>query len=212
MNELRKETGAVMIEATIVMVITLLLLVWVLGLGFLHYQRYVVTIVTNDAAAKVAATYDDPNSDIIMGYVSSGSFAQRNLYRSTQPDSLLAANQGKAEAYVDYILKKSNFAGTIESVEVDVKLVSDTMLRSHVEVTTSCTFNTPFGVALKFFGMDDIVTYSSTARCDSTELMDYVDTTDFIANFGSLSWTGSKAVKMVNSFLKLVYSHNYAKS
>ena len=34
-----------MIEGMIVMVITMFIFIWILGLGFLHYQRYVTTIV-----------------------------------------------------------------------------------------------------------------------------------------------------------------------
>ena len=51
------EQGEIMIEGMIVMVITMFILIWILGLGFLYYQRYVTTIVTNDAAVKIASTY-----------------------------------------------------------------------------------------------------------------------------------------------------------
>ena len=48
------ERGAIMLEGMIVTVITLFVLIWILGLGFVYYQRYLTTVVTNDAAAKVA--------------------------------------------------------------------------------------------------------------------------------------------------------------
>ena len=51
---LKREQGAIMLEGMIVMTITLFALIWILGLGFVYYQRYVTTIVTNDAAAKIA--------------------------------------------------------------------------------------------------------------------------------------------------------------
>ena len=41
------------------------MLVWILGVGFIYYQKYVVRIATNDLAKKVAVTYDSPDSDIV---------------------------------------------------------------------------------------------------------------------------------------------------
>nr|WP_304007588.1 hypothetical protein [Ruminococcus bromii] len=44
-NRKNGERGEIMIEGMIVMVITMFILIWILGLGFLYYQRYVTTIV-----------------------------------------------------------------------------------------------------------------------------------------------------------------------
>lgn len=63
------------------MVITMFILIWILGLVFLYYQRYVTTVVTNDAALKIASTYNNPTSDIIMGYVTTEDISNRDLYR-----------------------------------------------------------------------------------------------------------------------------------
>ena len=46
-NKKNSESGEVMLEGMIVTVITVFILIWLLGLGFLYYQRYVTTIVTN---------------------------------------------------------------------------------------------------------------------------------------------------------------------
>ena len=111
------EQGAIMLEGMIVMVITLFVLIWVLGLGFVYYQRYITTVVTNDAATKIASTYNNIDSDIIMGYVNTEALTGRNLYRRFSADTLHGANEDRAAAYVRYILDKANFVGVVDSVE-----------------------------------------------------------------------------------------------
>ncbi len=207
-----RENGAVMLEGMIIMVLTMLLLVWILAVGFLYYQRFLLTAVTNDAAAKIAATFNNPESDLIMGYIETEDLAYRDLYRGFSKSSLVDANSGKADAYIKYMLKRTNFTGTIDedSVDVKVELIQDSTLRRHVKVHTTCTFNTPFGSGLEIFGMDSQVTYEATARADCTDIIDYITTTDFASYQLGGNGVPSKVVKMVNSIMK-IFNHQYAK-
>lgn len=211
MKRRKRENGEIMLEGTIVMVITMLLLVFILGLGFVYYQRYLVTAITNDAASKIAATYNNPDSDIIMGYISMEDLAERDLYRNFNNNSLYEVNQQKASAYVNYMLNKTNFAGTISDVEIELKLVQDSSVRKHVEITTVCTFNTPFREGLEAFGIDGNVTYSAVGRADCTDIIDYISTVDYAAYQLSGKAFNSKVIKMINSLIKL-FNHTYAKS
>lgn len=201
------ESGAIMIEATIVMVVTMLMLIWILAICFLYYQKYTVRIVTNDVAKKVAATYDLPSTDVITGYIDSKELTSRNMYFNSGVDS---ANDGRADSYVRYMLARTNFYGTVDadSLMVDVEPTQDAMGRSHIKVTTTCTFKTPFGAGLQYAGMSDIATYKVTAYADSTSLSDYVSTVNVSKAFTSGSILKgpkvvSSIVKMVNSFMGL---------
>ena len=198
------ERGAIMLEGMIVTVITLLILVWILGLGFLYYQKYTVRIITNDAATKIGSTYYNPSSDIIIGYVNTADISNRSLY--SNPD-LKDVNEKRAESYVKYILNKANFAGTVKDVKVDLDFFQDGSFgRSHVYITTSCTFNTPFSEGLEFFGMRGVVRYEVTAYAESTDLTGYVSTVNFCDQLDSFITAGTgvvdKAVKCINSFVK----------
>lgn len=199
----KSESGEVMIEGMIVMVITMLMLVWVLGVGFVYYQKYVVRTVTNDATAKVASTYDAPTSDIIMGYINVKDISKRELYSS--PD-LTEVNTARAESYIKYMLDRTNFSGVVDDVKVALEYKTDNLGRSHVEVTTECTFNTPFGEGLKVFGMSPDITYSVKSYAESTSLNDYVSTVELseaLTDGTFLKGTGfvEKTVKMINSFM-----------
>lgn len=207
----KNDNGEIMLEGMIVVLITTLMLVWILGVGFLFYQKYLVTSITNDAASKVAATYNNPGSDLIMGYISTEDLAGRDLYRGFTNNSLYEVNKGKASSYVEYRLKKTNFAGTISDVAVDLELCKDSPLRKHITVKTTCTFNTPFGIGLEIFGMDGKRTYEAYASADCTDVIDYISTVDFAASQLGGGAVNSKVITFINSLIK-IFNHRYQKS
>lgn len=205
------ERGAIMLEGMIVTVITLFVLIWILGLGFVYYQRYLTTVVTNDAVAKVASTYNNPDSDIIMGYVSTEALSGRNLYRRFASDGLQSVNEQRAGAYVRYILNRANFTGVVDSVDVELKLVMDSTLRRHTELTTTCVYNTPFGEGLEMFGMDGVHTYQVKACADCTDYADYVSTVDYGHAWSNGTFTNGmgiidSAIGLINSLVG-AYNH-----
>lgn len=213
-DEIKGQSGEIMLESTIVLTITIMMLIWVLGLGFLYYQGYLVTTATNDAAVKIANTYSNPTSDIVMGYVDVDDFCERDLYRGKKSESLLMVNQSKAEKYIKYQLEKTNFANTVNDVEVEVKLVADSKYRSHIEVTSVCNFNTPFGFALDFFGMDSLMNYTATSCCECVNFTDYINSVDYtdycrgLVDKSSVGGLLNSAVKLIDKLVAL-FNHSY---
>lgn len=205
----RSESGEVMLEGMIVMVITMIMLIFLLGLGFIYYQRYVVTSITNDAAIKIADTYAYPMSDLVIGYVEPDEFTSRNLYRAILTriggDSMHDNNEAKITAYIERQLEKTNFSGVIKDVQVTMEVVTDSTLRSHIEVETVCEFNTPFGFALEFLGLNRTFTYKTYGRADCTDKMEYISTSDYFYRVLSASDVKSKTLKMANSITKFIY-------
>lgn len=192
------ERGELMIESMIVVIITMFVLIWLLGLGFLYYQRYVAVVTTNDVAVKIASTYNNPTSDVIMGYVTTEDLSGRNLYRNFTAGNLRDINEQRAEAYVKYRLDQMDFTGAVDTVDVKLELVRDSAVRKHVKIITECTLNTPFGSAFKILGMEPKQTYTLTACADCTDVADYISTVDFSQ---TPVFTGGK---FVNSIVSLV--------
>lgn len=209
MKTVKRESGEVMIEGMIVMIITLFILIWILGLGFLYYQRYLVTAVTNDVAHKIASTYHNPDSDIVMGYIEAEDLADRDLYRLFEDNSLFEMNKLKAKAYVEHQLNKTNFAGTLDDVQVQMKMVQDSPFRKHIEITTVCAFSTPFGEGLGIFGMDGLVKYQTIARAECTDIADYLNTVEFSHRVLSGDDFKSRFIDFINAMVTLC-NHQYA--
>ena len=200
------------------MVITMFILVWILGLGFLYYQRYVTTVVTNDAAVKIASTYNNPTSDIIMGYVTTEDISNRDLYRGFTVGSNLSdlhtVNEDRAESYVKYVLDTANFAGTVKDVDVELKMVSDSAVRRHIELTTVCEYNTPFGEIFEIFGMGRTAKYTVTASADYTDMADFVSTVNFSKSLTDGTFTSGMGfidslIGMLNTLVE-VYNHSHS--
>lgn len=207
-----------MIEGMIVMVITMFILIWILGLGFLYYQRYVTTVVTNDAAVKIASTYNNPTSDIIMGYVTTEDISNRDLYRGfavgSNSSDLHTVNEDRAQSYVKYVLDNANFAGTVKEVNVELEMVSDSAVRRHIELTTVCEYNTPFGEIFEMFGMGRTAKYSVTASADYTDMADFVSTVNFCKSLSDGTFTSGTGfidslIGMLNTLVG-VYNHNHS--
>ena len=212
------ERGEIMIEGMIVMVITMFILIWILGLGFLYYQRYVTTVVTNDAAVKIASTYNNPTSDIIMGYITTEDICNRDLYRGftvgSNSSDLHTVNEDRAQSYVKYVLDTANFAGTVKEVGVSLKMVADSDVRRHMELTTICEYNTPFGEIFEMFGMGRTAKYTVTARADYTDFADYVSTVNFSKSLTDGTFTSGTGftdsiIKFLNTLVG-VYNHKHS--
>lgn len=204
----KNESGALMLEGMIVFILTVFVLIWILGIGFLYYQKYTVRIITNDAAEKIANTYKSKETDIITGYVSRSDVINRSIFGSK---ANRAANEARCQSYVNYMLDKANFYNTVKDVKVSVQNEPDIMGRSHVKVTTVCTFNTPFGEGLELFGMSGTNTYMVTAYADSTDLSQYVSavTTTYALTNGSIVPMPSivtSTVRMVQSLMNMTQS------
>lgn len=200
------------------MVITMFILIWILGLGFLYYQRYVTTVVTNDAAVKIASTYNNPTSDIIMGYVTTEDISNRDLYRGftvgSNSSDLHTVNEDRAESYVKYVLDTANFAGTVKDVDVELKMVSDSAVRKHIELTTVCEYNTPFGEIFEMFGMGRTAKYTVTASADYTDMADFVSTVNFSKSLTDGTFTSGMGfidslIGMLNTLVE-VYNHSHS--
>lgn len=198
------ERGEVMLEGMIVVIMTTFMLLWILAIGFVYYQKYLVTIITNDTAEKIAAYYNNSEeSDIVIGYISVDMLLDRKLYRAGQNDTQKEINQRKVENYVKYMLSKYNFANVIENYDEDIIVTlnyyKDSFFRSHVEVVVECRLNTPFGFALEYEGMNGKITYRTSARADCTDIIDYYSLSQTVANTGSNITDKSKVLSFLNA-------------
>lgn len=209
------ESGEIMLEGIIVVTVVMFVLVWLLGVGFIYYQRYVVTTIVNDSALKISDTYSYPMKDIVIGYAEPQELTSRDLYRGVLSDILESKNTNKVENYINYRLEKTNFAGTIKDTNITFDLISDSALRRHVEVSVVCEFNTPFGFALEFFGGDRTFSYRTVGRADCTDKMEYISTVDYCGRLSHFTDVKANTIGLINVASKFImklmakYNHNY---
>lgn len=200
----KDEQGEIMLESMVVLLITMFVLIFLISLGFLYYQQWMVQTTAEDAANKIAQTYAFTNTDPIIGYTDVKNICGRKLYRYTvSKDSMESGNKKRAKEYAVYRLSKGSLADRKGDPEVKVEIVKDNLARRHITVELSCNYEIFLGGALEFFGVKKVQTFRGYGQAECMDLIDYVNTTDYFANVSSLKWTGSKLLKAINSVIKI---------
>ena len=202
------EQGFMMLEAMIVYMVTVFLLFFILALFCVFYHIWSMQTVANEAAARVAQTCKFTDADIDTGYVTKEQVTglERYRYVSGKAESMQLVAQEKLEAYINRRLDRVSFVHKIASPEIRVEIKKDGMASRHVEVYISEKFRVPFGGALTYFGYNDTIHYECTAYAEFLDLIDYVNTVDFVSQQTSLGHFGSTTISLVNAVLKLFHN------
>lgn len=217
----KNDNGEVMLEGIIIITMTLFLMLWLMSVGFIYYQKSVVCAITNDAAEKVAASYYYPAADFETGEITQEGILSRPLYRfdmmsdiinSSYQTDLVQENYTKVENYISKRIKQTNMFSTIKSYQVDLTHVEDSWYRHHVEVTVSCTFRPALGGVLDFFGMNGTPTYIFSARRDATDILQYITQVDYMVDLEGLSFVSSKTISLANKLIKATNDNYYMPS
>ena len=199
---IRDESGSLMLDGMIAMLITIMLLVFLMSIGFLFYQQWMVSNIANDTATRIAQSYVYPNTDPVIGYVTVDLMDNVSLFRYLG-DDLERENEDKGEKYAAWSLGISSLAYPVSDPEIEVDVVSDSLARRHVEVTVRAEYEIPLGGALQYFGLDKTMTYEATGYAVCMDLLDYINTVDTIKVL-SEDTISSKFLGAANSFLGMI--------
>lgn len=170
------DSGEVMIESTIVTIITIMVLIFLIAIGFLIYQQVMISNVAAETASAIARNYkftsdktvlytddyssiliDDDYYDSIRRYRTTFSFA-----------SIKSINENYASNRINerVPVTSMSFDNSIDSDPV--KIERSAIGRTFVTVTISMDAQLLFDGALSYGGIDDEATKlsaSSTAEC-----------------------------------------------
>ena len=196
---IRDESGSLMLDGMIAMLITIMLLVFLMSLGFLFYQQWMVSNIANDTATRIAQSYVYPNTDPVIGYVNVDLMDNVSLFRYLGDDL-----EDKGEKYAAWSLGISSLAYPVSDPEIEVDVVSDSLARRHVEVTVRAEYEIPLGGALQYFGLDKTMTYEATGYAVCMDLLDYINTVDTIKVLSEDTISGSKFMNATDSFLGMI--------
>ncbi|NLT19051.1 MAG: hypothetical protein GXY10_06595 [Clostridiales bacterium] len=176
--------GEVMIESTIVIVITISLMLVMISLGFLFYQQAMIKTVANEIASGIASDYK--YSERSGSYhVSDISYTQINglrRYRTTflvndmksEYDSIAASYVIDRVALTNLGLNSSD--PQIESL--DIKMIN--LGRMRVDVVVSMESDFLFSGLLKSLDIiDETPTFTGSASAECMDLTSYASTVNF---------------------------------
>ncbi|MBQ8802269.1 MAG: hypothetical protein IJZ53_01350 [Tyzzerella sp.] len=200
---LKKDSGEVMLESTIIMVFTLLILIAMLSVGFLFYQQAMINTVATDLASDIATSYKLTNQDIGEGEVTSTALNDVKLYRtSVSMFSMKALHKQRAEEYLPERIQMSTLGiAEKEPVLEEFDIAVDNVGRMHVELTVSMECDILFSGALKYFGIID-----STPRFSARASAECLDITAYASHVKFLDYVGRKAEETLPNGNKAITS------
>lgn len=200
----KNQNGELMLEALIVYSITVFLLFFILAIFSVLFQRWNIQTIANESAVKVAQTYKLLDANVVSGFAEEedilGIRPYRYVWNGAEAED--AVNE-KVLAYVPERLRKTTFTKEVTEPKIIVEVVRDSLARRHIALTIIGEYTVPFGEALAYFGFGRTTEYKVTAYADCVDLIDYVNTTDFIATQTSLGKFESVTIEFIDSVLKL---------
>lgn len=204
--KIRDEHGAVMLESTYCILISIIVFMFMLSFGFFLYQKAMVTIVTNDVAEEVAQTYKLRNvsdSSSVTRSDVSGVGKYRYLFFSL---SFNVTNEIKAISLANVRLTQTSLAEEDGILYVDVETVTDDIGRRHYVVTLKQKYSFLLGDLLSFIGQADAQTLEATAYVESVDVLNYVNTVK-TTQYGINEIKGnSSLLKLIDSCISLLHS------
>lgn len=206
--KIKDERGAVMLESTYCILISIFVLMFMLSFGFFLYQKTTVTIVANEIAEEVSQTYKLRNvtdSSSILPEDISGIGKYRYLFFA---DDFNSKNEIKAITLANVRLTKTALAEEEGNLSVNVETVVDDIGRRHYEVTLKQKYSFLLGELLSIIGQQDTQTLEKTVYVESVDVLNYVNTVKF-TKYGlnkakEADFTG--ILKFVDSAISLLHS------
>lgn len=177
----KKDSGEVVVEASIVVTIALIFLTVMLFIGIVLYHQTMLTSVANKTAASVAQLYSNSAKDPFTGYIDDDSIYQAITYSDFKTNEYIEEIEAKANALAKYRLLSSSMLKA-EIVDVDVKLVAkpEEVLKSQLIVTLKGRYNVPL---VGIFKVGDGTTeFSVTGRADCFDILEYVNGVEALGN------------------------------
>ena len=105
-NKILNQDGEIVIESTIVMVVTIFIVFLLLNLLFAMYNQQLITTTANRTATDVASVYGNKAKDPFFGFMDDDDFENNSPYRYFLGSSLADKNKEKAIWYASYYLDK----------------------------------------------------------------------------------------------------------
>ena len=204
-NIFSDDNAEIMLESTIVMIITLFVLIAMISVGFLFYQQAMINTVASDVAVEIASNYKMTDSDIGS---ESSSYKKIKLYRTSfAVTGMINLHKARAEKYRPERVKLTSLGIYDKEPWVDdFDICIDNVGRLHVEVTVKMECSILFDGALKYFGIiDSMPAFSATGRAECLDVTAYASHVQFLEYISNkISESGGNISSILDNIIKIV--------
>lgn len=197
------ESGELMIETTIVLIMTIFIMLFILSLGFYFYQSTIYGIIANETITEISDTYKF-NGAVEADNITEDDLKNLNYFRLVKNWIGITTNDKYKKTAEDLIsdrtkasslsLKKNN---EIRDVILDVE--SDKYGRNHLVLTIESKAEIFLGGALEFFGFDSDLEITTVAVGECYDLSAHMNTIRYIKLLDSLT-DDNRASELIGKF------------
>lgn len=176
----KRESGEVVVEASIIVTLVVLAVTVMLYIGMILYQQTLVSIIANQTAFNLAQIYSNNMKDPFTGYVEPEKVYQSVTYGNMKTDAYLTYLQDKASVFGLYRMESSQILGN-DYATVDVEIVKkpNELLKSQLVVTIRDRFNLPLAF---FFGTSSLMEFAASGRADCVDILEYINGVEAIGD------------------------------
>lgn len=176
----KKESGEVVVEASIVVTLVMIVITIMLYVGMILYQQTLVSVMANQTASNIAQVYSNNLKDPFTGYVDPDRVYQTITYSNMKTDAYMDVIEQKANVFAKYRLKSSRILATGNtSVEIDIVKKPNELLKSQIVVTIRDSYDIPL---VGMFGTDGLVEFGSIGRADCVDIIEYINGVEAIGD------------------------------
>lgn len=205
-EQLQEEnSGEIMIEALLVFIPTLFVIVFLIALGFIYYQKWNVQYVADAVAEQVALSYGYDEDGVTNGELTKEQITNRRIYR-------YSFDKGKTEKravdagqkYGAHLLELTNLAKPRNKETIEVSIEEDSLGRRHAQVKVKGSYHMYFAEGLRVMGFGENYTYEATSLAECYDMSALGSAVMLRKNMADIILDGSKIKKMVNDWFKAV--------
>lgn len=208
MRKKQQDNGEIMLESVIIITITIMLLIAMIAVGFVFYQKSMITAIATELASDIANNYKYCEQDLTDRTITENKMKKLKKYRTSFSFNKIKKNsKKKAEDYLPERVKLGNLGMGSSEAKIDSYNVKvDNIGRMHVEVTVSLESDVIFGGVLRYFHIiDDTPVFTATGRAECIDVTAYASHVRFVEyvegklNDGAAGNIMDGIVKTINS-------------
>lgn len=185
----RNQRGEIMLEASFILVSVIILLMIMMSLAFLFYQKAMMTSVANEIAADVAKNYKfTDNFDMGRNEISINDVKNTRMFRmSFGMKKLERAHQDRSQKYAVWRIGLATLGLNSGEVQTTCDIKMSGIGRAYVEVKVSQKTEFFLSGILEMYNIADKETlFESTAYAECMDPMAYSSTVNFLNYFSNV--------------------------
>lgn len=178
----KNQRGEIMLEASIILVLVIIMLFAILSLTFFYYQEALMVTIATETASDIGKNYKFADIEIGDNDISLNDVEDAKMFRmSFAKNKLKRLYETRAQTYGDWRLSLATLGFNTGDLQADCEIKYSGLGRAYVEVTVSQQTDFLFSGVLDMLNIvDENQLFSASATAECADLMAYTSMVNFV--------------------------------